>query len=34
MRPIAELCSGKEAHRFICDVTREHFDATLKGNER
>ena len=34
MRPIAELSSGEEAHRFICEVTREHFDATLKGRER
>lgn len=30
MRPIAELCSGEEAHRLIQDVTLAHFNATLK----
>jgi len=34
MRPIAELCSGEEAHRFIQDVTLDHFNATLKGQDR
>lgn len=31
MRPIAELCTGEEAHRFIQDVTLAHFNATLQG---
>ena len=30
MRPIAELCTGKEAHSLIQDVTLAHFNATLK----
>ena len=33
MRPIAELCTGEEAHRFIQDVTLAHFNATLKGQD-
>ena len=31
MRPIAELCTGKETHSLIQDVTLAHFNATLKG---
>ena len=31
MRPIAELCTGEEAHRLIQDVTLAHFNATLRG---
>jgi predicted dienelactone hydrolase len=30
MRPIAELCTGEEAHRCIQDVTLAHFNASLK----
>ncbi len=30
MRPIAELLSGEEAHRRICELTLAHFDATLQ----
>src|SRR6516225_8156187 len=33
MRPIAELCTGEEAHRFIQEVTLAHFNATLKGQD-
>ena len=33
MRPIAELCTGEEAHRFIQDVTLAHFNASLKGQD-
>jgi dienelactone hydrolase len=31
MRPIGELISGSEAHRFVRGYTLAHFDATLKG---
>ena len=31
MRPIAELCSGGEAHLFVRGLTLCHMDATLKG---
>jgi dienelactone hydrolase len=31
MRPINELISGAEAHRFVRGYTLAHFDATLKG---
>jgi len=34
MRPITELCTGEEAHRFIQDVTLAHFNATLKGQDQ
>jgi len=33
MRPIAELCSGEQAHLFVRGLTLCHLDATLKGNE-
>jgi predicted dienelactone hydrolase len=33
MRPISELCSGEEAHRFTQGLTLAHFDAVLRGNE-
>lgn len=32
MRPIAELQTGEQAHRFVCGLTLAHFDATLRGN--
>lgn len=32
MRPIAELCSGEEARRFVRGLAVAHLDATLKGN--
>ncbi|MBV8149149.1 MAG: dienelactone hydrolase family protein [Candidatus Eremiobacteraeota bacterium] len=31
MRPIGELLSGSEAHRFVRGYTLAHFDATLRG---
>jgi hypothetical protein len=31
MRPIADLCSGDEAHRFIRGLTAAHFDAAFKA---
>jgi dienelactone hydrolase len=34
MRPIAELCTGEEAHRMIQDVTLAHFNATLEGQDQ
>jgi dienelactone hydrolase len=33
MRPIAELCSGKEAHLFVRGLTLCHMDAVLKRRE-
>ncbi len=33
MRPISELCSGEEAHRFVNALTLSHFDAYLKHIE-
>jgi len=30
-RPIAELCSGEEAHTFVRGLTRSHLDAFLRG---
>jgi hypothetical protein len=33
MRPIAELCSGEEAHTFARGLAAAHFDATLRGGE-
>lgn len=33
MRPIAELMSGEEAHRWVRGVTLAHLDATLRGVE-
>jgi dienelactone hydrolase len=33
MRPVAELCSGEEAHLFVRALTLCHMDATLKGLE-
>jgi len=33
MLPIAELCSGEQAHRFTRGLTLAHFDAVLKGSE-
>lgn len=33
MRPIAELCSGDEAHRFVRGLTLAHLDASLRGVE-
>jgi len=30
MRPIAELCSGEEAHLFVRGLTLCHLDASLK----
>ncbi len=32
MRPIAQLCSGEEAHMFVRGLTLAHFDATLRGS--
>jgi len=34
MRPIGELCSGEQAHLFVCGLTLAHFDATLRGQEQ
>ena len=34
MRPIAELCSGEQAHLFVRGLTLAHFDAVLKQNEQ
>jgi hypothetical protein len=31
MRPIAELCSGDDAHRFTRGLTLCHFDAVLQA---
>jgi predicted dienelactone hydrolase len=33
MRPIAELCSGVEAHQFVRGLTVCHLDAVLRANE-
>jgi pimeloyl-ACP methyl ester carboxylesterase len=33
MRPIAELCSGEQAHHFIRGLTLSHLDATLRQDE-
>jgi pimeloyl-ACP methyl ester carboxylesterase len=33
IRPISELCSGEEAHRFVRGLTLAHFDATLRRSE-
>lgn len=33
MRPIAELCSGEEAHLFVRGLTLCHMDATLNRQE-
>ncbi|HJR07854.1 MAG TPA: dienelactone hydrolase family protein [Pyrinomonadaceae bacterium] len=33
MRPIAELCSGQQAHLFVRGLTLCHLDATLKRHE-
>lgn len=33
MRPIAELCSGEQAHTFVRGLTLAHFDATLRQLE-
>jgi predicted dienelactone hydrolase len=33
MRPIAELCSGEQAHLFARGLTLGHLDATLRGQE-
>jgi predicted dienelactone hydrolase len=33
MRPIAELCSGDQAHLFVRGLTLCHFDATLRKQE-
>jgi hypothetical protein len=30
MRPVAELCSGAEAHVFVRGLTQCHMDATLR----
>ena len=30
MRPIAELCSGEQAHRFVCGLALGHMDAMLR----
>jgi dienelactone hydrolase len=32
MRPIGELCSGKQAHLFVRGLTLSHLDATLRGS--
>jgi dienelactone hydrolase len=34
MHPIAELCTGEEAHSLIQDMTLAHFNATLKGQDQ
>jgi dienelactone hydrolase len=31
MRPLAELCSGEQAHLFARGLTLGHFDAVLRG---
>jgi len=33
MRPVAELCSGEQAHLFVRGLTLCHMDAILKGQE-
>jgi hypothetical protein len=33
MRPIAELCSGEQAHLFVRGLTLCHMDAVLKRQE-
>jgi hypothetical protein len=33
MRPIAELCSGEQAHTFIRALTLAHLDATLRRHD-
>jgi pimeloyl-ACP methyl ester carboxylesterase len=33
MRPMAELCSGAEAHVFVRGLTQCHMDAILRGHE-
>src|SRR5262249_40611386 len=33
MRPIAELCSGEQAHIFVRGLTLCRMDATLRGQE-
>jgi len=33
MRPIAELCSGEQAHLFVRGLTLCHMDAVLKGHQ-
>ena len=30
MRPMAELCSGGQAHAFVRGLTLAHLDATLR----
>jgi hypothetical protein len=32
LRPIAELCSGVQAHLFTRGLTLAHLDATLRGS--
>jgi dienelactone hydrolase len=32
-RPIGELCSGEQAHRFVRGLTLAHFDAVLRRRE-
>jgi hypothetical protein len=34
MRPMTELCSGEQAHRFVRGLTLAHMDATLGGQEQ
>jgi predicted dienelactone hydrolase len=34
MLPIAELCSGEQAHLFVRGLTQCHFDAVLKREEK
>lgn len=34
MRPIAELCSGEQAHLFVRGLTLCHMDATLRRQEK
>ncbi|MFN2634755.1 MAG: alpha/beta hydrolase family protein [Thermoanaerobaculia bacterium] len=33
MRPLAELCSGHDAHLFVRGLTLAHLDAVLRGRE-
>jgi predicted dienelactone hydrolase len=33
MRPVAELCSGDEAHAFVRGLTLSHLDATVRQRE-
>ena len=33
MRPMAELCSGEQAHLFVRGLALGHLDAVLRGNE-